>query len=125
MKKLKLNYLEIHKSGLSVPIVFLSLLYLFLLTGTLSLSAQGSSQKKNIKLEGQVVDSKKEPIIGASIRVKDTPIGTITDVDGKYTLTVPDEKSVVVFSYLGMVTQEIKLGSRTTLNVELAEDENL
>lgn len=125
MKKLKLNYLGIHELELSKSIVFLSMLWLFLLTGTLSLSAQSSSQKKNIKLEGQVVDSGKNPVIGASIRVKDTPIGTITDVDGKFTLTVPNEKSVVVFSFLGLVTQELKLGNKTTLYIELAEDENL
>ena len=59
-------------------------------------------------------------IPGATVLVKGTTIGTITDNDGKFTLTVPKDKDVIVVSYVGMVTQEIKLGTDNVVNVTLA-----
>ena len=70
-----------------------------------------------------MTDSKQEPLIGVNVIVKGaTTLGTITDVDGKYTLSVPAEKATLVFSYVGYVTQEVAVGSRSTVNVVLVDD---
>ena len=58
---------------------------------------------------GTVVDTDNELLIGANIIVKGTTIGTITDIDGKYSLTVPDANSVIVISYAGFTTVEVPL----------------
>lgn len=58
-------------------------------------------------------------IPGATILVKGTAVGAITDVDGKFTLNVPKDKDILLVSYVGMVTQEIKLGTDNIVNVVL------
>ena len=59
------------------------------------------------QVSGVVVDEKNEPIIGASIVVKGGTQGTITDYDGEFFLTVPDDATVLVVSYVGMQSQEV------------------
>lgn len=72
---------------------------------------------------GTVTDSKQEPLIGVNVTVKGaSTLGTITDVDGKYKLSVPAEKATLVFSYVGYVTQEVAVGSRSMVDVVLVED---
>ena len=73
----------------------------------------------DIKITGHVIDEKGQPLPGASIRVKGTKAGTTTDIDGKYTITVPDNNAVLVFSTIGYATQEIPVGGRTTIDVKL------
>ncbi len=63
-----------------------------------------------------------ETLIGVNIQVKNTTIGTVTDVDGSYQLQVPAANAVLVFSYIGYRTQEIALNGRTTLNVAMNID---
>lgn len=58
-------------------------------------------------------------IPGATILVKGTAVGAITDIDGKFSLTVPKDKDALLVSYVGMVTQEIKLGTDNVVNVVL------
>ncbi|MDX1938997.1 MAG: TonB-dependent receptor [Saprospiraceae bacterium] len=57
------------------------------------------------------------PVIGASILVKGTSVGTVTDVDGKYTLSVPGDDAVLVISYTGLKTIEITVGNRTRIDL--------
>ena len=74
------------------------------------------------EISGTVVDGSGEPVIGANVVVKGTTNGTITDLDGKFTLKVPAE-CVVVVSYIGYNSQEIRVTSSTTrLSVSLKED---
>ncbi|HSN50731.1 MAG TPA: carboxypeptidase-like regulatory domain-containing protein, partial [Bacteroidales bacterium] len=74
-------------------------------------------------ISGIVTSSEdKAPIPGATILVKGTTIGVITDVDGKYTLTVPQDKNVILVSYVGMKTQEITLGPDNNISVLLEPD---
>lgn len=73
------------------------------------------------KLTGVVVDSNGEVIIGANIIVKGETMGTITDVDGKFTLTVP-ENGILVVSYIGYITQELKYGAKKNITVVLQEN---
>lgn len=60
------------------------------------------------------------PVIGANILVKGTATGTITDVDGNYELKVPGPEAVLVFSYTGMRTEEVTVGSQAVINLAMA-----
>lgn len=73
-----------------------------------------------IQVTGQVISGEDgEPIIGASVSVQDSRLGTITDIDGNFSLSVPDAESVLIFSYLGMVPQEISVGDKRTFSITL------
>jgi len=75
----------------------------------------------DIKLSGTVSDSK-GPLPGVSVRIKGSDIGTQTDVNGKYNLTVPDN-ATLVFSFVGYNTQEVAVAGKTVLNVMMAESQ--
>lgn len=84
-------------------------------------SEQSVSQKKRL-LQGLVKDEQGNPIIGASIQLKNTGTGVITDLDGLFQIQVTDKNSVIVISYIGYVTQEISVGDRSSITVQLKED---
>lgn len=77
-------------------------------------------QKKNT-VTGVVLDPTGMPVIGANIMVKGTTSGTITDMDGKFSLDV-DKDATLVISYIGFASQEIKVGNQTKLSISLKED---
>ena len=79
---------------------------------------------QNMKRTGKVVDGDGLEVIGASVVVKGAAgVGTITDLNGTYSLTVNDaSKDVLVFSYVGMASQEIKVNGRSQINVTLKSD---
>lgn len=79
------------------------------------------TQQQNRTITGTVSDKNGEPIIGANILVKGTSIGTITDLDGKYSLDVP-ENAVLQISYIGYLNQEIPVKGQTTIDLRLVED---
>jgi len=76
---------------------------------------------QNVKITGTIVDNLGEPLPGVSIVVKGTTVGIATDVDGNYSLQVPDNATLIV-SYLGYITQEIPVGSKTVVDAVLLED---
>lgn len=93
-----------------------ALLLMLLATVTLSVSAQ------NVNIVGTVTDSTGEPIIGASVMEKGTPNnGTITDLDGNFSLKVAPNAAIVV-SYIGMKAQEIATGGKTQFAITLHDD---
>ena len=71
---------------------------------------------------GRVTDEKNDPVPGVSVIVKGTTIGTTTDADGRFKLSVPADSGILVFSFIGMKTQEINIGSKATINVVLEEE---
>ncbi|MEN8117206.1 MAG: TonB-dependent receptor [Bacteroidota bacterium] len=73
-------------------------------------------------ITGQVTAEGEEPLPGVTVVLMGTVSGTITDIDGKFTLDVPDESSVLLFSFVGYKTQEVTVGSQTTLNIVLEPD---
>ena len=74
-----------------------------------------------ISVSGTVIDAEEDiPLIGVNVLVQGTSTGTITDLDGNYSLIVPDANSVLVFSYTGYTTQEITVEGRTSIDVVLA-----
>ena len=74
-------------------------------------------------ITGQVTDlSTDESLPGVNILVKGTSVGTVTDVDGNYRLTMPDDAEVLVFSSVGYTSEEVTIGNQTTIDVGLAPD---
>lgn len=74
------------------------------------------------KVTGKVTDSAGEALIGASVVVKESPtVGTITDIDGMYEMTVPSGGKTLVFSYTGYETKEMTIGGSSVLNITLTE----
>lgn len=71
---------------------------------------------------GIVKDYSGEVLPGVSIRIVGTTQGTVTGVNGEYSIPVPDEKAVLEFSYIGYVTQQVTVGGRTVIDVILQED---
>lgn len=81
----------------------------------------GIMQQK-ITIKGKVSDTYGEPLPGVSIIERGTTNGNLTDLDGNYTLTVSGASSVIQFSYVGFVSQEITVGNQTNISIVLAED---
>lgn len=75
-----------------------------------------------VKVSGQVVDEQKSPLPGVNVLVKGTTNGTTTDSDGRYTLDVENESSVLVFSFIGYASQEIQVGTQSTINITMTQD---
>ena len=74
-------------------------------------------------VSGTVVDSHGEAIIGASVALKGSKtVGTITDLDGNFKLTVPNDKAALVVSFIGMTPQEVKVAGKKIIKVTLADD---
>ena len=81
-------------------------------------------QAQDITLKGVVSDGTGESLPGVSVLVKGTSNGTITDAEGKYSLNVKSS-DVVIFSFVGMKTQEYKVAGRTVINVQMKDDTEL
>lgn len=86
------------------------------------LVSYGSQQSKMKQVVGIVADGNGDPIIGATVQIKGGSHGVITDIDGRYSIVVPNENAILVVSYIGYQSQEIKLNGRKTVNVNLQED---
>lgn len=92
-----------------------------LLSFTLLICLQTALAQQVVK--GTVVaQSDGKPVPGASVVVKGTTNGTVTDVDGKYTLNVANPQGILVFSYIGFVTQEVSLNNQSILDIHLVVD---
>ena len=72
-------------------------------------------------VSGTITDNAGIPLIGANVSVKSTTVGTITDIDGNYSIEVPEGSDVLVFSYTGYNTREVTIGESNTVNIELVE----
>ncbi|MBB5283803.1 TonB-linked SusC/RagA family outer membrane protein [Rhabdobacter roseus] len=76
-----------------------------------------------IRITGRVSDEKGGALPGVNIIIQGTPQGTTTDSDGNFQLEVPDERTVLVFSFVGYMSQEVPVGNKTKLEIKLAVDE--
>ena len=63
-----------------------------------------------------------EPLPGVNVIAKGTTIGTVTNIDGEYRLQVPEDQEVLQFSFIGYTTEEVEIGSQTTIDLSLAPD---
>ncbi|MDE6804365.1 MAG: carboxypeptidase-like regulatory domain-containing protein, partial [Muribaculaceae bacterium] len=107
------------KTGLQVKVIFM--LLLFAISGSsISVMAQG------MEVKGVVIDtSTEEPLIGATVRVKDSTIADATNIDGEFTLKGVGDKANLIASYVGYKTQEVKLGGRSVIEIRMTEDSSL
>ncbi|KAA6344444.1 TonB-dependent receptor SusC [termite gut metagenome] len=82
--------------------------------------SQNINQQKTI--QGRVIDETGEPVIGASIKIKGTNTGTITDIDGNFSFDLPAGKNEIEVSFLSYITEVITIGNNTRLNIRLRPD---
>lgn len=97
--------------------------YRILNNNLIVLKADGSgaaTEAADIRVSGRVTGNAGAPLSGVSVTIKGTNTGTTTDEGGNYSITVPTETSVLVFSYVGYSTQEVTVGTNATINISLA-----
>ena len=82
------------------------------------------TQAQNVTVQGTVTDSQDEPIIGATLRVKNSKAGAVTDLDGKFKLENVRQGSEIEVSSIGFVSQTVK-ASAQTMTIKLTEDKKL
>lgn len=85
-----------------------------------SFLTEDAQQQRSVS--GKVTDSSGLPLPGVTVVVKGTTQGTVTNVDGDYTLTNLPEDATLVFSFVGMRTQEVVVGNQTTINITMEEE---
>jgi TonB-dependent starch-binding outer membrane protein SusC len=89
--------------------------------GMIMLFAMNITYAQEHVVKGLITDESKIPIPGASIVIKGTTSGVLTDVEGKFSLNAPSGSTVLVISYIGYETQEIQVGDQVSINVILKE----
>ena len=94
---------------------FLSMVLLMVL-----LTGMAFAQQKTIS--GKVIDETGAPVTGATIVVKGTTVGTVTDLDGKFSIGVPAAGKVLLVSFIGMKSEEITIGNQTNISVKLISE---
>ena len=114
-------------------ILHLSLVLVFGFVLTVSAESNSQAEKANSLgnaavaqqqklITGNVTDEQGNPLPGVNITVKGTTVGTITDLDGNFELSVPENTETVVFSFVGMKTQEVSVVGRTSVTIVLEEE---
>ena len=94
-----------------------------LATRATNISNRPSDTKGLVK--GVVYDDKGSALPGASVSVKGTQVGTTTDADGRFSINVPNNAKVLVVSYIGLVTQEVAIGNRQTIEIRMKYADNV
>lgn len=90
---------------------------------TFLLQSVGAAFGQNLSISGKVTDDTGEVLPGASVLLKGTDNGTITDIEGNYTISIPNEEdATLVFSFVGYLSQEVQVGNQTSIDVTLQPD---
>ncbi len=79
-------------------------------------------KQSNVSIKGSIKDQTGEPLGGVSVVIKGTTTGVISDIDGLYSINVPNPNATLVFSFIGFHPQEITVGNKTSIDVVLQED---
>ena len=90
--------------------------------GMLSDAPASADTKQQLQITGTVTDETGEPLPGVNVRVKGTTIGTTSNADGSYSLSVQNESSILVFSYVGFIPQETPVDKQRIINITMLED---
>lgn len=77
--------------------------------------------KEPVRIRGKVTDSRNQPLPGVTVRIKGTNLGTSTDVDGTFQVSVPDLQQTLIFTFVGMKAQELNLNGKTELTITMEE----
>lgn len=91
-------------------------------SSTRSTTESPNVERAALAVSGKVTSDAGEELPGVSVVIKGTTTGTVTDVNGNFTLNVPDNNAVLVFSFVGFQSKEVPVNGQTTLNVTLATD---
>ncbi|WP_234734222.1 SusC/RagA family TonB-linked outer membrane protein [Tellurirhabdus bombi] len=102
--------------------ILLRQLRLLLSVVLLLLGSLFSAQAQNAAVHGTVTDDQGGGLPGVSILLKGTQTGTVTDVNGRYSINVPNSGGTLVFSFIGYVSQEVPVSGQSTINVKMATD---
>jgi TonB-linked SusC/RagA family outer membrane protein len=103
--------MQITKTVRSLVLIFIGMVF-----------SVGIAFAQQITIKGQVTAAGDEMLPGVTVVVEGTVSGTITDIDGNYTISVPSQSSVLSFSFVGYKTQKVTVGSQTTINVVMEAD---
>lgn len=101
-------------------LLLMKLTTLLFLLGLIQVSATVYAQQRSVS--GKIVDESGQPLPGVTVVVKGTTNGTVSNPDGNYTISNVPEDATLVFSFVGMRTQEIAVGNQTTINVTMVVD---
>ena len=102
-------------------IIMKTILILFMAVTT-AVFAPANSQQNERFVQGKVIDVTGEPLIGVNVIIKGTSAGVNTDMNGSYRISVPSSENILIFSYIGYITQEIPVQGKTEINVTLREN---
>src|SRR4051812_14914022 len=91
----------------------------FILLVALVITAGFTYAQTTKTIAGRVTDGKKEPMVGASVKIKGTSIGTATDADGNFSFTAPADAKTLSISYVGYISRDITIGDKTKFVVTL------
>ncbi len=83
--------------------------------------AKAQTDASSVQVSGTVTDEMQDPVPGVTISVAGTTTGTVSDIQGNYSISVP-QNAVLVFSYIGYETQRVNVGNRSTINISLVPD---
>jgi len=92
------------------------------LSGKNDLPKEQVLQDNRIQVKGKVTDVNGEPLIGVTVQISGSTVGTITDFDGNFSISAPNANSKLVFSYMGYERQEVLVGGNTDFSIKLKED---
>ena len=112
---------QINRAALVACLTFTSIAWGPTAKSSTNLHSMALQQATRKTITGTVTDAHGDPLIGVSIRIKNAQGGTITDIDGKFTIQAPENATIDV-SYVGYVTKSIKINSATPLTIILEED---
>ena len=112
---------QINRAALVACLTFTSIAWGPTAKSSTNLHSMALQQATRKTITGTVTDAHGDPLIGVSIRIKNAQGGTITDIDGKFTIQAPENATIDV-SYVGYVTKSIKINSATPLTIVLEED---
>ena len=125
LKKLLTDKLNILQSINRISLIALMMVLSWNINATTKIfSGEETGINSQNTVTGTVLDDQGTPLPGASVSVRGTSTGALTDFDGNYSVLVPTADTVLVFSYLGYKTQEISVGDQTTINVQMEVDQN-
>lgn len=105
------------RKHLSNFIVFFSYIICAVTLNTQDITAQSGNT-----VSGVVTDGSGDPLIGVNVMERNSKNGTITDIDGRYVINVSSKSSIVTFSYIGYLTQEINVKNQNNINVQMKDD---
>ncbi len=100
----------------------LIMIYLLLSSSVYGMTNTKKSQSPAIEVSGKVIDEMGESLPGVSVLLVGTSIGVVTNIDGRYEISVPEEGATLQFSYIGFATQTVEIGNQTVIDITLTQD---